>query len=124
VFASAEEFLGSKALSETSCAVVDVQMPGMSGLELQQSLAAAGWRIPLIFITGYAETGVRDQALQAGAVCCLRKPCDEIDLIAAIRAALESRDSSPRRRINDNHDIWPPLQSSRVVTPLRRRATQ
>ena len=67
-FESAENFLKSGRLHDTSCLIVDVQMPGMNGLELQSELAAAGYGIPIIFITAYDNKVARQQAMQAGAV--------------------------------------------------------
>jgi FixJ family two-component response regulator len=88
VFASAEEFLNSDHLPETECLILDVRMPGMSGLELQRQLAAAGSRIPIIFITAHGDEEVQAQALKAGAVAFLRKPFSEEALLSAVQAAL------------------------------------
>src|SRR6266699_5821438 len=77
VFASAEGFLHSGQLQATACLILDVRMPGMSGLELQRQLAAAQWRIPIIFITAHDEEAARAQVLQACVVDCLRKPFSE-----------------------------------------------
>jgi FixJ family two-component response regulator len=63
-------------------------MPGMSGLEFQRQLVAANWRIPIIFVTAYADDDVRVRALAAGAVDVLSKPCSEEDLLRAIQTAL------------------------------------
>jgi FixJ family two-component response regulator len=84
----AASFLNSAQLHDTSCLVVDVDMPGMSGLELQSELAAAGHGIPIIFITAYDNKGCRRQALQAGAVAFLGKPFNDQDLLETIRSAL------------------------------------
>src|SRR6202041_1694722 len=73
-FASADEFLASGRLKETACLVLDVQMPGMSGLELQSQLIAAGTDIPIIFITAFTNEAARMRALEAGAYCYLVKP--------------------------------------------------
>lgn len=89
-FASAEEFLGSAQLSETACIILDIRMPGMSGLELQQQLTETGWRIPIIFITASEDTKIKSQALNGGAVAFLVKPFDNDVLIANARAALET----------------------------------
>ena len=89
VFASAEGFLHSGQLQATACLILDVRMPGMSGLELQRQLAAAQWRIPIIFITAHDEEAARAQVLQACVVDCLRKPFSEEALLNAIRSALE-----------------------------------
>jgi FixJ family two-component response regulator len=87
-FESAESFLKSGQLQETACLIVDVQMPGMNGLELQSHLANAGYEIPIIFITAYDNKESRQQALQAGAIAFLGKPFNDQLLLQAIRAAL------------------------------------
>ena len=87
-FESAESFLNSGQLQETACLIVDLQMPGMNGLELQSHLATAGYKIPIIFITAYDNKEARKQALQAGAVAFLGKPFSDELLLRAVRAAL------------------------------------
>jgi FixJ family two-component response regulator len=87
-FESAENFLKSAQLHDTSCLLVDVQMPGMNGLKLQSELAAAGCDIPLIFITAYDNKETRQQAMQAGAVAFLGKPFNDGELLESIRLAL------------------------------------
>jgi FixJ family two-component response regulator len=87
-FPSAEEFLSSGALAHTSCLVLDVQMPGMGGLNLQTHLASIGSDIPIVFVTAYHDEAVRHRALQSGAVCFLTKPVDEGDLLDGLRSAL------------------------------------
>jgi len=89
-FASAEEFLSSGKQRVTACLIVDIRMPGMSGLELQEKLNAEGCRIPIIFITAHGDEKIRAQALRAGAVEFLTKPFDDEILIESVRAALES----------------------------------
>ena len=89
-FASAEEFLDSDSVESTSCLVLDVQMPGMGGLRLQSHLASAGRHIPIVFVTGYPDEGVRTKALASGAVCFLTKPFAEGDLLDGLRSALTS----------------------------------
>jgi FixJ family two-component response regulator len=71
-----------------ACIVLDIQMPGLNGLEVQQRLAGSG--IPMIFITAHDETGVREQALAAGAAGCLRKPFNDEVLIKAVTTAINS----------------------------------
>jgi FixJ family two-component response regulator len=88
MFSSGEEFLRSPQLHDTSCAVVDVQMPGLGGLELQSRLNAEGHRIPIIFMTAFPEDRVRTRALAAGAICFLTKPFGGRTLIECIDAAL------------------------------------
>jgi FixJ family two-component response regulator len=89
-FASAEEFLGSGKQRVTACLIVDIRMPGISGLELQEKLNAEDCRIPIIFITAHGDAKMRAQALRAGAVEFLTKPFDDETLIERVRAALES----------------------------------
>lgn len=88
VFASAEEFLHSNHIEGTSCLILDIRLPGMSGLELQRRLAAGGYRIPIIFISARRDDQIRAQALSAGAVDFLCKPCREQALVTAVHAAL------------------------------------
>jgi FixJ family two-component response regulator len=90
-FASAEEFLGSDP-DDTSCLIVDVQMKGLSGLELQERLKAENRRIPIIFITAFADEGARSHVLEAGAIGFLRKPFSDEKLIHCIDSALAQYD--------------------------------
>ena len=92
-FASAEEFLRSRPLRGVACLVLDIRLPGMSGLELQAHLAVSGMRVPIVFTTAQedADGHLRNQALRAGAVAFLRKPFDEADLLHAVRAAFALR---------------------------------
>jgi FixJ family two-component response regulator len=87
-FASAEDFLHAGQLQDTACRIVDVRMPGMSGLELQRQLAMTNSSIPLIFITAHGDEAVRAQALRGGAVDFLYKPFRHEVLLKAIRSAL------------------------------------
>jgi two-component system, LuxR family, response regulator FixJ len=88
-FASAEEFLRSGHQGQTACLITDIQMPGMSGLELQATLAEEEYRIPIIFITAYGDAKTRTQAMRAGAVEFLGKPFDDDLLLETVRTALE-----------------------------------
>jgi len=88
-FESAEAFLRSEKRGDTSCLILDVQMPGMSGLQLQTKLAHDGDSIPIIFITAYDDNQSRRRAIQAGAVAFLDKPFTEDQLLQTIRAALQ-----------------------------------
>jgi FixJ family two-component response regulator len=88
-FGSAEEFLASGNRDQVGCLVTDVQMPGMTGLELQARLAEDDRRIPIIFITAYGNARMRAQAMRAGAVEFLGKPFDDDLLLESVRAALE-----------------------------------
>lgn len=87
-FASAEEFLGSGRLHETACLITDVQMPGLSGVELQRRLLAQGHHVPIIFITAFPEERIRARVLKAGAVGFLSKPYREESLIKCLDMAL------------------------------------
>ncbi|WP_275186005.1 response regulator [Bradyrhizobium sp. CSA112] len=90
-FASAEEFLASPHLNETSCVIADVQMPTMSGLDLQASMLAQGYRVPFIFITAFAVDDARARALKAGAICFLAKPFAGEALIDCLEIALQGK---------------------------------
>src|SRR6266545_701894 len=90
-FSSAEAFLTSSRLHETDCLILDVRMPGMSGLDLQRQLRAANSRIPIVFITSHADDDARARALAAGAVAFLYKPCRKETLLEAIDSALNHK---------------------------------
>jgi FixJ family two-component response regulator len=92
IFPSAEDFLASNNLDETSCIIVDVHMPVMTGLELQYRLNSSRCRIPMIFITAHNDPAVRVQALKAGAVDFLSKPFDADALLSAIHVALDRKE--------------------------------
>jgi FixJ family two-component response regulator len=87
-FASAEEFLQSARLNDSSCVITDVQMSSMSGLDLFTHLRAQGYAAPFIFITAFPEESVRARALKAGAICFLAKPFAGPALINCLEAAL------------------------------------
>jgi FixJ family two-component response regulator len=87
-FASADDFLRSPQADTTSCVITDIQMPGMSGVELQSLLRAQGRRVPIIFITAFPEEKTRARALDAGAVCFLTKPFEVSALIKYLDMAL------------------------------------
>ncbi len=90
VFASAEEYLQSDRIDDSSCLITDLHMPGMSGADLQDRLIAAGRQIPMIFVTAYYEEKVRDRVLDAGAYGFLRKPFNDESLIECLDKALGS----------------------------------
>jgi len=87
-FASADEFLGSDQLKQTACVISDIQMPGLSGAELQRRLLADCHKMPIIFITAFPDERTRKRVLSAGAICYLSKPYTEESLIACLSAAL------------------------------------
>jgi CheY-like chemotaxis protein len=88
-YSSAEYFLQSGRLNDTSCVIADLQMPGMSGLELLTMMRAQGYGVPFIFITAFPDETTRARALQAGAICFLSKPFAGPTLINCLGAALE-----------------------------------
>jgi len=88
-FPSAADFLASRLLPETACLVADVQMPGMTGVELHKHLVHTGRAIPTILVTAYPDEAIRDQALRDGVVCFLSKPVDDEHLDRCLRSALQ-----------------------------------
>ena len=92
-FSSAEAFLASGLLRETSCLLLDIVMPGMSGPDLQEELIRRRQKIPVVFITGHGDVSVGPRLLARGAVACLVKPFSEAALSAAVKAALSGRSS-------------------------------
>jgi FixJ family two-component response regulator len=96
-FASAEEFLRSNRFDDFSCVIADVQMPGMSGVELQAHLLTHGNSVPFIFFTAFPDERIRAQALTAGAICYLTKPFDGDSLIQGLQAALKEQDGGARK---------------------------
>ena len=91
-FASAEEFLESPHVGDTSCVITDMRMPGMSGVDLQAHLIAQGIRVPVIFISAFPEESSRKRAMGAGAVGFLTKPFDGKVLIDCLSIALRKSD--------------------------------
>ena len=87
-FSSAEAFLASDALGRTSGLILDIAMPGMTGLELQQELKRRELPIPIVFITAHADRTLRPRVLASGAAECLFKPFTETALLEAVRSAL------------------------------------
>ena len=92
-FSSAEHFLESSVIAETTCLITDVQMPGLNGLELQEALQSQGLQTPIILITAYANEKHRSRALDAGALGFLSKPFNEVSLIKCLTAAIKVRSS-------------------------------
>jgi FixJ family two-component response regulator len=91
-FASGEEFLSALSRSpDADCSVIDVQMPGMTGLEVQERMTRAGMDLPVIFITAHEEEEVKENALRAGAAGFLQKPFTDEALVGLIRDALQRR---------------------------------
>jgi FixJ family two-component response regulator len=98
VFASAEEFLESSYLNNTSCLISDVQMPGMNGIELQSRLKRLDCGTPVIFVTAFPDERIRTRALEAGAIGFMEKPFEGRAMIRLIETALR-----PRRERGSNH---------------------
>jgi FixJ family two-component response regulator len=96
-FGSAQEFLGRRGAETPSCLILDLQLPGLSGLDLQERMAEVGLAIPIVFLTGHGDIPASVQAMKAGAVEFLTKPLDEQQLLKAIREALE-RDRRTRQQ--------------------------
>jgi len=90
MFGSAEEFLNSEQVDDTSCLITDVQMPGLSGVDLQDRLIAGGHRISIIFITAYSDENVRMRAMKAGALAFLTKPINQHHLVDHLEKALKA----------------------------------
>jgi FixJ family two-component response regulator len=103
-FASAQEFLARAGSEAPSCLVLDLQMPGLSGLDLQKRMAEVGLEIPIVFLTGHGNIPASVQAMKAGAVEFLTKPVDEQDLIKAIQEAIE-RDRRTRQRQGEMQEL-------------------
>jgi FixJ family two-component response regulator len=90
VFSSAEEYLLSPQRYRSSCLISDVQMPGMSGLDLQSRLAAEGHRVPIIFVTAFPHPNIEKRAHASGATCVLNKPFESQALVECIQRALRA----------------------------------
>ncbi len=95
-FASAEEFLRCPHAREFSCVISDVNMPGLSGIDLQRRLAADGRKVPVIFITAHADKAIEERAIRAGAAGFLNKPFDGGTLASGIEHALHRNESTGR----------------------------
>src|SRR6516165_10780405 len=101
-FMSAEHFLGSNVIAETSCLITDMQMPGLNGLELQEELRSRGYSTPVIVTTAYPNEKHRTRALENGAVGYLSKPFDDESLIECLSAAIKSRSSQVQQESSDD----------------------
>ena len=119
-FASAHDFLGSKFSTAPGCLVLDVRLPGLSGLDLQRDLLQADIRIPIIFITGHGDIPMSVRAMKAGAVEFLTKPFRDQDLLDAIQQAIE-RDRASRREMATVTEFRERFQS---LTPREREVMQ
>jgi FixJ family two-component response regulator len=95
-FATGAEFLGSLPEETPDCLMLDLHMPGMTGLEVQEALARAGIELPIIIITGHDEPKAIRQSLEAGAVACLSKPLDDELLLETINTAVHGAPRPPK----------------------------
>ena len=119
-FASAEEFLAHRIENIPSCLVLDVGLPGLSGLDLQKQIAEANRTTPIVFITGQKDVPTSVRAMKAGAVEFLVKPFSEQDLLDAIEQALR-RDQSARHQQVQMEDLWSRYKS---LTPRQRQVME
>jgi FixJ family two-component response regulator len=103
-FASAQEFLTRTGVDAPSCLILDLQLPGLSGLDLQKRMAEANLEIPIVFLTGHGNIPASVQAMKAGAMEFLTKPVDEQDLLRAVQEAIE-RDRHTRQQRADMRDL-------------------
>jgi FixJ family two-component response regulator len=101
-FTSAEHFLGSDVIAETTCLITDMQMPGLSGLELQEALQSQGHQTPVIVITGYPNEKHQTRARENGAIGYLSKPFDEQTLIDCLTVAIKLQSSQAGQESNDD----------------------
>ena len=115
-FASAQEFLARPPIDAPGCLVLDVRLPGLSGLDLQKRMAEVNLEIPIVFITGHGDVPTSVQAMKAGALEFLTKPFAEPDLLAAIQQAIK-RDRVARQRRAEMKDLQGRYQS---LTPRER----
>ena len=97
-FASAEDFLRSEHLHDTACLITDVQMPGLTGIELQSFLIAGGHRLPIIFMTAFPDERIRSRVLEAGACGFLSKPFSDDSLIGCLDRALKNPDAESTKQ--------------------------
>jgi FixJ family two-component response regulator len=119
-FSSAQEFLARRAAEAPSCLVLDLQLPGLSGLDLQKRMAEVDLEIPIVFLSGHGNIPASVQAMKAGAIEFLTKPVEEQDLLRAIREAIESD-----RRIRQQHAAINDLQSRyQTLTAHEREVMQ
>ena len=103
-FGSAQEFLASARPEAPTCIVLDLQLPGLSGLELQKQMTEAGVETPIVFLTGHGDIPASVKAMKAGAIEFLTKPVDEQDLLNAIQEAIE-HDRRTRQQQADVRDL-------------------
>jgi FixJ family two-component response regulator len=119
-FVSAQEFLARRGAETPSCLILDLQLPGLSGLDLQERMAEVGLAIPIVFLTGHGDIPASVQAMKAGAVEFLTKPLDEEKLFQAIQEALE-RDRRTRQQHAEIRELRVRYES---LTPREQQVMQ
>ena len=119
-FASAQEFLSRLGAEAPSCLILDLQLPGLNGLDLQRRMAEVGLEIPIVFLTGHGNIPASVQAMKAGAVEFLTKPLDEQKLVEAIQEAIE-RDRRTRQQHAEIRDVRERYES---LTPREKQVMQ
>jgi two-component system, LuxR family, response regulator FixJ len=103
-YSSAEEFLGREHYDGVGCIILDVRMPGLSGMDLQEKLMRFDYRMPIIFLTGHGELSMGVQAMKKGAIDFLTKPCDDEQLLGAVQSAIE-KDMQTRGSYKEKQEI-------------------
>jgi FixJ family two-component response regulator len=119
-FASAQDFLAHRRADGPSCLVLDVRLPGLSGLDLQEKMVAANREIPIVFITGHGDVPTSVRAMKAGALEFLTKPFSDGDLLDALQQAIK-RDQSARQQQAQMDDLYGRYES---LTPRERQVME
>lgn len=126
VFASPLEFLAQERLKDFSCLVLDVRMPGLDGLALQDELRHRGWQLPIIFITGHGDVPDAVRAMKAGAIDFLKKPFGDVALLNAITTALSRVSSEFHKKLETaelqaRHDQLTPREKEVLAMVIQGR---
>src|SRR4030095_11149964 len=122
-FASAQEFLAHPQADAPSCLVLDVQLPGLSGLDLQQELAKADIQIPIVFLTGHGDIPMSVRAMKAGALEFLTKPFNDEDLLDAVQQGIARNHASPKQREDlATHNFGEIVGTSAALTAVLKQA--
>lgn len=129
VFASPLEFLSLDRLEDFSCVVLDVRMPGLDGLSLQDELTRRGWEVPIIFITGHGDVPDAVRAMKAGAIDFLKKPFEDFALMNAITSALSRVSKAFHERLEiaelqARYDQLTPREKEVLVMATKGRANK
>jgi two-component system, LuxR family, response regulator FixJ len=129
VFASPLDFLALEQLKDFSCVVLDVRMPGLDGLSLQEELVRRGWEVPIIFITGHGDVPDAVRAMKAGAIDFLKKPFDDVALMHAITSALSRVNNAFHKKLETaemqaRYDLLTPREKEVVVMAVQGKANK